>query len=629
MIQETQFPESLSTRYENARLIGSGATSRVFAAFDKHLLKDVAIKILSPQASSQTVLRFQQEAKVISRLKHPNIVGALDFALNDEVQPYMVMELLGDETLSTLIRRNRKIGLRNLLGIFIQVCSAMSYAHSQGVLHRDLKPGNVLIEYVDGSVLKAKVADFGVAKITGTPFLATTGNIIIGTPAYMSPEQFLHRQVDVRSDIYSFGCVMFEALEGRLPYLAENLSELALCHANDPIPVLQGSGAAPIPASLKELVYRCLAKQPEDRFESFSQVEEVLKEIRGPEVDVAPVQAKHSARNESEAVSQNFVKLHMQASTKIKVFIAVTAALILFVGIRIGLNLLTTLEPRSSAEPVEFIISEPTSLPRAGLGVRLPSGGGERRFLLPESSRRGTDAELLAKAQSDYDKGQFLRAEEYLKTILDRSPEDFNALVLRSATRSELGIWSGALVDIISAIKLRPSQTQLLYKSAELRRATGDFNGALDDMSELVQKYPNDPKAVLGRAQLYELTKIFEEALQDYTRACQLNSGDQAAWIGKGRIFREMAEYDKAIEALTKAISIGGNCAEAFYLRGNSYSAIGNYQEAIEDFNTAIELNGEDSSYYRGRADALRKNGQEPLARLDELRAKSKGNVIK
>ncbi len=626
MIQEIQFPESLSTRYENARLIGSGATSRVFAAFDKHLLKDVAIKILSPQASSQTVLRFQQEAKVISRLKHPNIVGALDFALNDEVQPYMVMELLGDETLSTLIRQNRKIGLRNLLEIFIQVCSAMSYAHSQGVLHRDLKPGNVLIEYVDGSGLKAKVADFGVAKITGTPFLATTGNIIIGTPAYMSPEQFHHPQVDVRSDIYSFGCVMFEALEGRLPYLAENLSELALCHANDPIPVLQGSGAAPIPASLKELVYRCLAKQPEDRFDSFAQVEEVLKEIRGPEVDFAQQQAQPLSDNETETDSHNFVGLNSQASNKVKVFLAVTATLAIVAAVAIGSSF-STHEPASNEAPVEVITSKPSSLPRPGL--KLPSGGGESKFVLPLSARKGTDAELLAKAQSDYDNRQYPRAEEYLRTILDRSPEDFNALVLRSDTRRELDVLSGALMDITSAIKLRPSQTKLLYKRAELRRATGDFNGALDDMSELVQKYPNDPKAVLARAQLYELTKTFEEALQDYTRASQLNSGDQAAWIGRGRISREMAEYDNAIRDLTKAISISGKSAEAFYLRGNSYSASGKYKEAIKDFDAAIELNGEDSSYYRGRADALRKNGQESLAKLDDLRAESNGNVIK
>ncbi len=626
MTQETQFPESLSTRYQNARLVGTGATSRVYAAFDQTLQKDVAIKILSPLASSQTILRFQQEAKVISRLNHPNIVGALDFALTDEVQPYMVMELMGDETLSTLIRRDRKIDLRNLLGIFIQVCSAMSYAHNQGVLHRDLKPGNVLIEYSAGADLRAKVADFGVAKIAGTPFLAATGNIIIGTPAYMSPEQFHYPEVDVRSDIYSFGCVMFEALEGRLPYLAEHLSELALRHATEPIPKLQGSGAEPVPSLLKELVYRCLAKEPEDRFESFDQIEEVLKEIRGPDIDAVNIRPRHTSKGETESNSHNFVKLHMPGSAMVKFFLAGTALAICFAGAWIWFKLSLNQE---SNTPTAFILVEPSSLPRAGLGVKLSSGRGAAKFVLPESSRKGTDAELLAKAQADYDNRQFLRAEEYLKTILERSPEDFNALVLRSDTRRELDLLSGALMDMTSAMKLRPSQTKLLYKRADLRRATGDFNGALDDMNELVQIYPRDSKALLGRAQLHEFMRSYNDALQDYTSASELNRGDEAAWIGRARMHQEMSIHDKAISELSTAISINNKSAGSFFLRGNSYYASGLYKQAIDDFSSAIELNGNDMNYYASRAAALRKNGQEPLARIDEMRVESKHGLIK
>lgn len=252
-------------RYQILRRLGEGAMGIVYLAHDQQLERDVAVKQLSPGliGNEELLARFRQEAKALARLVHPNIVQAYDF-LEEEHRAWITMEYIEGQGLDTMLT-DQPMDLTMVVGIIQQIAGAMSYAHSKGVVHRDLKPANILIT-ADGIV---KVMDFGVAKLNESSMLTRVGTIM-GSPAFMSPEQASGGDVNDSTDIYALGIILYRMLTGQFPFKGDAKSIIAQ-HLTK-IPDKAGLLRTDIPEVLEALIIQMLEKNPEIRPASMDEI---------------------------------------------------------------------------------------------------------------------------------------------------------------------------------------------------------------------------------------------------------------------------------------------------------------------------------------------------------------------
>ncbi|MBK9145673.1 MAG: protein kinase [Candidatus Melainabacteria bacterium] len=270
----------LLDKYLIDREIGEGGMGRVYRARDRILMRDVAIKVLSAwQDSDSAFVRFQNEARTLSRLSHPNIAKVYDFGVSPAGEPFMVIELVEGMTLAELLDSEPDLPLADCLELLAQVAEALASAHRSGVIHRDVKPTNVLIKEAEDGSISARVIDFGIAKRSAGEQSLTRAGAVLGSPFYMSPEQAGAKEVTASSDIYSFGCVLFRAVAGRPPFSGATAVETLSMHLNSPPPSLRESVDFELPDELCDLVARLLAKDPRDRPESFDEVVAILREL--------------------------------------------------------------------------------------------------------------------------------------------------------------------------------------------------------------------------------------------------------------------------------------------------------------------------------------------------------------
>jgi serine/threonine-protein kinase len=259
--------ELIAGRYELELIVGSGGMATVYRAQDRLLERPVALKILHEQFSQDpdALERFGREARAVAQLAHPNIVTVIDRG-EDAGRPYIVFEYISGENLKQLVAREGPLPIATVIDLGIQVARALEAAHDRGVVHRDIKPQNVLLAE-EG---RAKVTDFGIARARNTEGMTLTGTIM-GTSDYIPPEQARGETAGEAGDVYSLGVVLFELLTGRLPYEGDNAVAVAMRHVNDPVPDVREL-RPDVPPRLEALVRRSLAKEPRDRFPTMSDV---------------------------------------------------------------------------------------------------------------------------------------------------------------------------------------------------------------------------------------------------------------------------------------------------------------------------------------------------------------------
>ena len=267
----------IDNRYKIIKSIGEGGMANVYLAFDTILEREVAVKILRGDLAEDEkfVRRFQREANSASSLKHPNIVEVYDVG-EDDGKYFIVMEYINGKTLKSLIKKRGILTLEEVIDIMLQLTSAVSCAHDSYIIHRDIKPQNVMI-LEDGRV---KITDFGIAMALNNNELTQT-NSVMGSVHYLPPEQANGSGSTIKSDIYSLGILMFELLTGKLPFKGENAVEIAIKQMREPIPSVRNI-SPDIPQSVENVVLKACAKNPKNRYETAREMFEDIKTCLDP-----------------------------------------------------------------------------------------------------------------------------------------------------------------------------------------------------------------------------------------------------------------------------------------------------------------------------------------------------------
>lgn len=265
------FPQ-VEPMYNITGIVGQGGMGTVYLAEEVSSEQKLAIKVIRPELATDraALKRFQQESLALADLNHPNIVAVISDGKTDKGAPYVVMDYIPGQNLSEEIKSIGSLDANRALSLILEICDALKYAHAKGIIHRDLKPSNIILMKREHGLETAKVVDFGIAKVVNKAASETVTGLtqvgdVFGTPTYMSPEQCEGEELDVRSDIYSFGCVMFEMLSGRPPFSEANPFKLMTKHVKEKAPALSTIGVS---RELGAVVAKCLEKRPDKRYQS-------------------------------------------------------------------------------------------------------------------------------------------------------------------------------------------------------------------------------------------------------------------------------------------------------------------------------------------------------------------------
>jgi serine/threonine protein kinase len=268
-------PQVLLGRYEVGRLLGAGGMAEVYEGHDRLLARRVAIKVLLSQYAHDPgfLARFRREAQAAASLSHPNIVAVFDTGSQDDTW-FIVMEYVAGRTLKDVIRTEGALYWARAAEIAADMAGALSAAHARGVVHRDVKPGNVMLT-TDG---KVKVMDFGIARASAVPSITQTA-AVVGTAQYIAPEQAQGLEVDARSDVYALGCCLYEMLTGQVPFTGPTPVAIAYRHVReDPTPPRMLN--PDVPVSLEQVCLKAMAKQPDDRYQTALEMRQDLERVR-------------------------------------------------------------------------------------------------------------------------------------------------------------------------------------------------------------------------------------------------------------------------------------------------------------------------------------------------------------
>ncbi|MCB9755708.1 MAG: protein kinase [Myxococcales bacterium] len=275
----------VADRYTVTGHIGSGGMGDVYVAEHRAIGKQFALKVLAPQHALRkgVVRRFLQEARAASMIRHRNVVDIVDFGQTPQGSVFYAMEYLEGETLASMLRREGRLPWSRVREIIIDICNALDAAHAKGVVHRDVKPGNCVITRDGSGDELIKVVDFGIAKViddTESASITDTG-VILGTPAYMSPEQSRGERLDARTDLYSLGVILYELVTGRVPFEADTKMGVLMAHILKPPPLPRlVAPDAEIPAEVETIIIKALSKSPEVRYQTAGEFADAVLGVR-------------------------------------------------------------------------------------------------------------------------------------------------------------------------------------------------------------------------------------------------------------------------------------------------------------------------------------------------------------
>jgi len=316
-------------RYEIKSELGRGGMATVYRGYDPRFEREVAVKVLPPEllhADPQFRLRFEREAKIIAQLEHPSIVPVYDVGEEDN-QPYFVMRFMSGGSLTDRIKAG-VFTIEQATRIIEQIAPGLDEAHIKGIVHRDFKPSNILFDNKGAPY----ISDFGIAKMTQSQAGSVTGSAIIGTPAYMAPEQAQSDKVDGRADIYALGIILYEMLTGKQPYEADTPMGVAIKHITDPVPHILDANPD-LPYDIEEIIQKAMAKDRDDRYATAQEMVESLREITRGERDAGRTTSKRTAIKKTPTRPKTTVTQQKQLEKKsFNIWMVIISLLVIGIG---------------------------------------------------------------------------------------------------------------------------------------------------------------------------------------------------------------------------------------------------------------------------------------------------------
>ena len=563
-------------------VLGQGGVGTVYRARSARGGREVALKVLTGSGTPAQRERLRREAEITAALDHPGIVRLLGHG-DEEGTPYLIYELIEGRPLEGLLDQ---LGRAEAVRVVRDVAAALGYAHARGVVHRDVKPGNVLLER-DGRV---RVVDFGLGWAGELTRLTRTG-ALLGTPLYMSPEQVRDpRQVGPPSDVWSVGVILYQVLTGRRPFRGDSLQELL--HQ-----VALASPAPPraldpaIPAALDRICLRALAPDPQQRYPDGSSLARELSAWL-EEVGVVPPSRTRLPARPGPAPRPTSGRL------------VVTALGLLAVGLAAGLALLlrprapVAATPHASAAPPPTLIGSPSASPAP--------------IALPESTGPAPGAHPLHPALVEADA---LMADGLLAAALralERAPEDVaRTWLLRGLAHRDLGDLPRALECLDHALRLGPDDGEALVQRGHLWSLLGQPARGLPDLRRASQVAPREHQSwhYLGLA-LME-SDLPDEARAAFDRALELEPGFASTWVNRGSCRGRTRDFAGAVADYTQALALEPTHRGALEWRARCLLQLGRPAEALADLDRALALGAEGRDLRLDRATALERLGRQ------------------
>ncbi len=616
-------------KYQIVERLGRGGMADVYKGYQPGLDRYVAVKVMHTHLSEDPdfVTRFQREAKAVAKLRHPHIIQVFDFDVQGEYY-YMVMEYIeGGQTLKemlqTLNAQQQRLPTDVAIDIIAKLADALDYAHQQGMIHRDIKPSNILIPKISQPIL----SDFGIARLIGETGLTSSG-AMIGTPAYMSPEQGRGERADERSDIYALGIVLYEILTGHPPYDADTPYGVILKHINDPL-VPPRSLISGLPEPVERVVFKSLAKNPEDRYPTAGKMRDALHstlvsleeqtEIVQPTKPLAiSADAQRSAETMTTPVTDEAATLavppplspavHAIQRKRVKWWVWVGAAIVGLilvggiVGIATGLfRGLTGFAGLGGGVPAA----------EANEAARLVSEGfllydhGDPDAAFPKFDEAATHDPNNAAARAGralvyLARGEFASAKNDLDEAQARAPNDplvNYALGLLHVNSEEYYDPEAAFAEFSTAVEGCGDNADLcsiaLDERAQLQAwHMNDFGKAIEDMNRAIEVQPDEnqvPDLVANRAYLWFASGDVEQAMADFEQAYEM-SNEPYFQEHAVQIAVQIGDYERALGYYDELLDDHGEQAHLLVGIGYIFWRRGQYDEARSQVERVLTL---------------------------------------
>jgi eukaryotic-like serine/threonine-protein kinase len=597
-------PHAVGGRYELIALLGEGGMGNVYKARDLELDEVVALKTLKADLvdNDEAVERFRAEVKLARRVTHRNVARTYDLGVFEEI-PYLTMEFIDGEDLGGLLEREGRVSVERFVELARPLCEGLAAAHQVGVVHRDLKPHNVILA-ADGRVA---ITDFGIARATERTTQLTGEGIPIGTPAYMAPEQVEGKaELDPRADIYALGVMFFEMLSGELPFDGKTPMSTALARLMKDPPLLD-EVVPGVPAPLVALIKRCMARDREGRIQTVEEVLDALDALstdgaapasrvgRAQTLGPAPT-AKLSATPDGADSLPSLAEPARQEATAVAVLpfrssgeaedAYVADGLTEDIIDELSMSQTLRVRPRGAVMPYKGTQSSPRELGEA-LSVQVIVDGSIRRA--------GERLRVRVGLVSVRD-GFQIWAKRFKGTAADlfEISEEAARAIARALTADELATPQPALADS-EAVDLYLKARHVMHQNWFT-----DLTPAVDLFEEALEQAPNDPRILSGAAMARSRATFYQTDRRDEYLSKARGYAERALAIAPGRPEPRLAlarmhfacmEYGRALAHLRPALSTAPSNADAHDLMGRLLREIGPLDTAIGHIEAAIELN--------------------------------------
>ena len=546
-------------RYEIIEELGAGGMGKVYRVFDKKLQEEVALKLVRPEigADRKTIERFHNEIKIARRIRHKNVCGMFDLQEEGQIL-YITMEYVRGEDLRSLIRRTKVLAAGTAVSIARQVAEGLREAHSLGVVHRDLKPGNIMIDK-DGN---AKIMDFGIARSLLGAGITAEGSII-GSLVYMSPEEVVGKEADQKADIYALGIILFEMVIGRVPFEGDTPFSIANKHKSEPPPIPKKMNPQ-IPDSLNRIILRCLEKDKEKRYQT---ADELLADLAGVEESL-PIAERAVPKRKTITSREITVKFRLRN------LLIPAAAVIILVVAAIALQRFWLHKKASaflSAKPTLAVLyfknssADPTlDNWKENLPTLLAAGLSQSRYL------RVLDDPTIYGILKKFN---LLGSEKYTAEELKNIAAEGGATHLLSGNYFTAGgkfIINLSLIDAKTGGVLKPIQEEAPNKDAI-------YNSA-DVLVKKIKVGLNIPEQLIDEDTSKALGEVYTknpQALQSYIEGVRL---------------RQNFKVGEAFKPLETAVELDPGFAMAYLMLALNYGAVGDSLKKYQNMNKAYEL---------------------------------------